>query len=248
MQKELQDIGLSEKEARVYLAALKLGQATAERLAKEAKVNRSTTYVQIESLIKKGLMSTFEEGKKTLFAPESPVRLKRLFEMKRREQEAHEQKLEHILPELSRLFEGAGERPLVRFYSGKEGIASMREEALALPKGEEILVIYSYDSLFGLFSKEEADAFTRKRIERGIKVRHIYTRKAGKLPDAGKSPLLSRRFLPVEKMPLSSDFFIYRNNVAIMALKGPVFGVVIESKEIADSFRALFSVIWGLAA
>ena len=51
---------------------------TAEKLAKHAKVNRSTTYVQLESLMKVGLMSTHEEGKKTMFAPESPELLKRL--------------------------------------------------------------------------------------------------------------------------------------------------------------------------
>ena len=67
MLKELQDLGLSEKEARVYL-----GQTTADKLAKHAKVNRSTTYVQLESLMKVGLMSTHEERKKTVFAPESP--------------------------------------------------------------------------------------------------------------------------------------------------------------------------------
>jgi len=72
MLKELQDLGLSEKEARVYLAALELGQTTADKLAKHAKVNRSTTYVQLESLMKVGLMSTHEERKKTVFAPESP--------------------------------------------------------------------------------------------------------------------------------------------------------------------------------
>ncbi|MBI4087815.1 TrmB family transcriptional regulator, partial [Candidatus Kaiserbacteria bacterium] len=70
MPKELEDLGLSEKEARVYLAALELGQNTAERIAKQASVNRSTTYVQLDSLMKMGLISTHEEDKKTLFAPE----------------------------------------------------------------------------------------------------------------------------------------------------------------------------------
>ena len=52
MLKELQDIGLSEKEARVYLAALEIGRATADQLAKHAKIVRPTTYVQLQSLMK----------------------------------------------------------------------------------------------------------------------------------------------------------------------------------------------------
>src|ERR1700689_5744541 len=112
MLKELQDIGLSEKEARVYLASLELGRTTAEKLAKHAKVNRSTTYVQIESLMKKGLMSTYEEDKKTYFAPESPELLKRLLSKQRDELQSKERDLSSILPALLQQFEGAGERPV----------------------------------------------------------------------------------------------------------------------------------------
>src|SRR5689334_22685697 len=106
MLKELEDIGLSEKEARVYLAALELGRTTAEKLATQAKVNRSTTYVQLESLMQKGLMSTYVEGKKTYFAPESPEFLRQVFVKQQAELAAKKGGLEQILPELVHLFEG----------------------------------------------------------------------------------------------------------------------------------------------
>ena len=53
-EKELQDLGLSEKEAKVYLTALEMGAETAQNIAKKANVNRATTYVQIDSLKAKG--------------------------------------------------------------------------------------------------------------------------------------------------------------------------------------------------
>ena len=93
MLKELQEIGLSEKESRVYLASLELGPATAERLSTQAKVNRSTTYVQLESLMKSGLVTTYEEGKKTFFSPESPELLKRLLLIQKDEMTARERDL-----------------------------------------------------------------------------------------------------------------------------------------------------------
>src|SRR5437868_13388020 len=120
MLKELQDMGLSEKEAKVYLAALELGPTTAEKLAIQAKVNRSTTYVQLESLMEKGLMSTYEEGKKTFFAPESPELLRRLLTLKKDEVVARERDLTRFLPDLLRQFEGAGEKPVVRLFPGKD--------------------------------------------------------------------------------------------------------------------------------
>jgi len=51
---ELQKLGLSDKESKVYLASLELGPAPIAAIAKQASVNRPTTYVIIESLIKKG--------------------------------------------------------------------------------------------------------------------------------------------------------------------------------------------------
>src|SRR5580692_1306205 len=110
MLKELQDVGLAEKEARVYMAALEIGRATADQLAKQSKIVRSTTYVQIESLMKKGLMSTYEEGKKTYFAPESPEYLKRLLLKQKDDLSLKERDLTSLLPDLLRQFEGAGER------------------------------------------------------------------------------------------------------------------------------------------
>src|SRR3990167_4868713 len=93
MLKELQDIGLSEKESRVYLAALELGRATADQLAKQAKIKRPTTYVQLESLMKMGLMSTYEEDKKAYFAPESPELLRRLLHKQKENIESKERDL-----------------------------------------------------------------------------------------------------------------------------------------------------------
>ncbi len=244
MIKELQDFGLSEKEARVYLAALEIGRATADQLAKHSKIVRSTTYVQLESLMKMGLMSTYEEGKKTYFAPESPEYLKRIFELKRSEFETKQKELEELLPGLSRMYESAGDKPVVRFFSGKEGITAMREDTLTLKKDDEIRIIYSLDQLASVYSISELGVYTKKRVDRGIQVRSIYTKSDGPLSKDDITPLTERRYLPPDRMPLSSDFFIYGNKVAAMALRGHVFGVIIESKEIADSFRTLFGLIW----
>lgn len=245
MLKELRDIGLSEKEAKVYLSSLEIGRATADQLAKHSKIVRSTTYVQIESLMKKGLMSTYEEGKKTFFAPESPEYLKRIFDLKRKEFEAKESELQSFLPELIRKFEGAGERPVVRFFSGKEGVTAMRDEALNdLKKGDSLLVMYSYDELFKFYAKEEIYSFSEKREKKGINLKIIYSRIAGKLPLDTRGTNSERRFMPVEKFSLETDIFIFGDKVGLMALRGAVFGVVVESGAIANTMRKLFDISW----
>ena len=77
---ELQKIGLSHKEAKVYLANLELGQSSVQNIAKKASVNRATTYVILNSLIEKGLCSTFMQNKKTFYAASDPEQLETIFE------------------------------------------------------------------------------------------------------------------------------------------------------------------------
>lgn len=244
MLKELQEFGLSEKEARVYLAALELGKATADQLAKQAKVNRSTTYVQLEALIKKGLASSYEEDKKTYFAAESPEYLRRLFEKNKQEFEQKQKELEKLLPGLKHLFETAGERPRVRFFEGKEGIITMREEFLKT-KDKEIEVIYSFDAIEKNFTKEEREEYLKRRTAKGIKVRAIYTRFSGQMLEPPQ--LTEYKFIPENLFPIDVDVIIYGNNIGIAALKNKLIGVIIENEDIANSFRSIFNLAWQAA-
>lgn len=68
----LKNIGLSDKGARVYLAALELGAASVQSIARKAKVARPTTYLFLDELVKRGLATQYTEGERTQFVAESP--------------------------------------------------------------------------------------------------------------------------------------------------------------------------------
>jgi sugar-specific transcriptional regulator TrmB len=237
----LEEFGLTEKEAAVYGAALELGAATADQLANQSGIKRSTTYLQIEQLQEKGLMSTFEQGKKTLFTPESPENLERLLEKQKRDIELKQDILKKELPQLSQLFDSAGERPVMRFFQGKDGIITLKEESLKV-KEKLLLVISSNDDIQALFSKEERD----KRAKANISTRLLYTRREGKFTEmAHKGSHFA--FLSPEKLNLGTDIVIFDNSVGIMTLKGNLHGVLIESKEITKSMRSIFELLWSQA-
>ncbi|HEU0050855.1 MAG TPA: helix-turn-helix domain-containing protein, partial [Patescibacteria group bacterium] len=71
----LMECGLTRKEADVYLALLELGPTGAQEIGKRADVNRTTTYLCLEMLKRRGLVSHFDEAKKLCFSAESPERL-----------------------------------------------------------------------------------------------------------------------------------------------------------------------------
>ena len=118
-------LGLSDKEAKVYLALLELGATTVIQIAQKAGVNRPTAYVQIETLTGLGLVSSYMKGKKRFFAAEPPERLGELIELKKSEIKDQQDRLQEILPELEMLFTTSGERPIVRFFEGREGIKAI---------------------------------------------------------------------------------------------------------------------------
>lgn len=119
MENILQQLGLSDKEAKTYLASLELGSATAQEIAKKTNLKRPTVYFVINRLIQLGLMSSFEKGKKTYFTAESPERLIALAARQRRKVVALEEELQNILPQLNNLFQLSGEKPRCVFLRAK---------------------------------------------------------------------------------------------------------------------------------
>ena len=242
---DLKQLGLSDKEAKVYLAVLELGPASVVQISQSSGINRPTTYVQIQSLTKLGLMSSYTKGKKQFFAAEPPERLKEL--VRAREQEVNEQRgrLGEILPQLQIIFDTAEERPKVRFYEGKEGIRSMAADIFSR-KTKEIFTISSAELFKEIFTQEEHVEFEQLRRKYKIKVKHLYNSKKGAL-SSSRSSTVEDRFIPFEKFPITSGIDIYQNKISAFTLKGKLIGVIIESSEISDTMRSLFNLAWEAA-
>jgi len=242
---DLKQLGLSDKEAKVYLAVLELGPSTAIQIAQKADINRPTAYVQIEALMKMGLMSSHEKGKKTYFAAEPPERLRELVRIKQSEVEDQGKRLKKILPELQTLFDSAEERPKVRFYEGKEGLMAMQEDIFKLRK-QEIVGVYSADFYEKLFTKEEKKRINDLRKRRGIRGRGLYTRGSGPFTEA-PPPTIQDRFVPASKFPFVSGMDIYGDKVALFSQRGKIVGAVVENQDIADTMRSIFNLAWEAA-
>lgn len=240
---ELKKIGLTENEARVYLALLELGSETAQEVAKKAGVKRATTYVQLEALMKMGLVTSFEKNKKTLFRAEDPEHLVKITEREKKLAHERENALEEILPELGKLYLSSGERPRVRFFEEVEGLKTMQAEFLK-SGAKEVESFSSADDVLKIFPNL-AEEYTARKIKRGVKSKIIYTSSRGAfLKPHDEATLREARFVPPDKFPLSCDIAIYGNTVAISVLKNKIFGVVIENKDIADSMRSFFALAW----
>ncbi len=239
MLNELIKMGYSEKEAKIYLASLELGQATVQEIAKKAGVNRPTAYFVIEGLIKDGLLSSFHKAKKQYFTAAEPARLLDILEREKDNIQEKNQTLIKLLPELQSLYKKGG-KPVVRYYEGKEGIATMVREFLEAAKGT-VRMVYSYDSVSKLFEKLERERWQNTRLKKNVKTKVLYTRKEGELES---TPLSERRKIPYEKFPVACDIAIYNDKIRMASLKERLSGIIIEDKELAEAMKAIFEMAW----
>ncbi len=243
LQQELEKIGLSEKEAKVYLAALELGQAPVQDISKKSGVNRATTYVILESLMKKGVITTTEQGKKRLFVAESPQSLSHIIDEQREELEKKSEQLAAMMANLESVYNLHPNKPIVRFYEGKEGLKTILEERLKdAPK--EVKVFFSKEDVHNVFSEDEMNAYREKRKKRGTFYKGIYSIKE----EDHSSEYSTGEWQQIdhEKYPIYSDIAVYNDKVSISNLRGQVSGIVIENKAVADSISTIFSLITDL--
>jgi HTH-type transcriptional regulator, sugar sensing transcriptional regulator len=242
---QLKSLGLSDKEAKVYLAMLELGPATVMDISTKAGINRPTTYVEIDSLRKRGLAAAHKKGSKRLFGAESPEQFE--FYLVREMQAIDEKKelLGKMLPDLKAMYNLGEKKPQVRFFEGLEGLMKMQDEFLKA-KPYEILAITSADDVLKVFPRQ-MENYSPERVKRKIPSRVIYTSVKGDFLKAGNVKALRQtRFISPDKMPFHADITIFGDAVAIAALKGNLSGAIIEHKEIAASFKGLFEFAWGI--
>ena len=156
LEKYLQDIGLNEKEAILYISLLSVENSSVLDLSKKTKLNRSTTYVILESLAKKGLVTETTVGKKTHYQAESPERLETYVEQRKIMLEEQAKRLRDIIPQIKSVQREGGERPVVKFFEGREGIISSIEDMYEKDdSGGEIYLMYPKDLLLEIFSEAE---------------------------------------------------------------------------------------------
>jgi sugar-specific transcriptional regulator TrmB len=248
LEQELVKVGLTEKEAKVYLAALELGPSTAQSIAAKATVNRPTTYVMIESLIKRGLMSSFEKGKKRFFVATEPTNLSRLLDAELVALSAKRLHIERTLPSLISLSLSA-ETPKVELYEGKVGLLNVHHDLINIAKRTgSIDNIAAIDNSRLVTSEEEMQPLWDEIVKNNIRVRTIYS-KTGPPQEYPQSKSLNwqARRLPIDKFNFTGELSIYGDRVAALAFRKHEIAVVIQSQDIADTMRALFELAWTAA-
>lgn len=239
---ELQKLGLSSEEAKVYIATLEIGGGAVSVIAKRANIHRVSCYHTIEKLIKKRLLSQYDKGGTKCFAPEPPEQLQKIGEEKLNVAKS-------LVPQLSSLINSVGFKPKIRFYEGREGVKRVFTESLS---AQEEILEYSNLKTLTEFFPDFFREYSNIKLKNKIKTRYLSpnTTKGVKhvldfLPQDYDTNLIEILLVNKDQFLFENEILIFNNSVGIVSLnKEELLGLIVESPTFARTQKAVFDLAW----
>ena len=237
----LKDLGLEEKEIKIYLAALEGSPCSVIDLSKRTEMERTSIYNFINGMIQKGIIVPTAIGNKFLYSAAQPEELVNLLDKKK-------ERLLEILPELALMFTKSGsKKPKIRFYEGAEGIKKIYYNLIE-EKGGELLFYSSVETMYKELSTTFWDNWIKKKVKSGIPSRGISPSDqfvtGNYSMDVNKKALRDLITVSEKEFPIKNEIMVYKNKMTLVSFGEEKMGVLIESEQIADTQRAIFDLLW----
>ena len=228
----LKKIGLSDHEVKIYLVLLRLGSVTATKLAQETDIDRATTYRFLSSLIERGLVGYVVLNNVKYFKAAHPRKISE-------DLKTLKENYDDILPELESLLKLPREDTKVELYKGKEGLKTIMKDVLREKKpytfvGEVEKVFTELPSYIIQWLKQ----VERSNIKGKLICRAGTSFKVAKTESYR---LISKEFLS------KISTWTYGSKTALFIWSKPLFGVLIDNKDVTKSNLLLFNFLWSLA-
>jgi sugar-specific transcriptional regulator TrmB len=235
----LKEIGLSEYETDIYLSLLENGEISAYVLADKTGMYRQATYDALNRLMEKGFVSAIKEGKSQSFKAVNPEIILEYLNEKT-------ESFRSILPELNEMQKKSKSSIIVETYKGRDVLRVYFKDIInVLNKGGELLCTAVDEGLahFGSrYWKTIVEQYERDMFKLGIKEKVMIKRGGAKLFMKGTT---TYRIIP-DKYFNPNPTCIYGNTVSIFIWGNPCNLIIIRSKEVADSYRKQFELMWKL--
>lgn len=233
------EMGLTDEEAKVYLASLSVGTNPASTVARSCDLKRETCNYTLKKLVTKGLISTILRGWATFYTAEPPEKLLTIAQSRLLN-------ITKTVPLLNQLVNQKGSKQAkVKMYQGTSWIETVMEDVLKSPG--EALTYTNLGAMLAIFG-DKVTEFREKRKQAHVTSRTIstYSPEAKKYVTGGTlfegEQIL---FVNNQEFIFGSDVLIYGDKVAIISLeKDENYGFIVESASFARTQQAIFDLAW----
>lgn len=239
LSKNLQQLGFSESEAKVYLALLEIGFCTTGPIIKKTGLHRNIVYETLDKLVAQGLVSQIIQRGKKHFRVLSPEKILK-------QEKSQLDLAQKVVPELVKLQKQEKQEVIV--YEGIEGFQNAHLDAIEqIEKNSTIHVLIAGAQKWYENMKDSLKKFEKIRIAKNIKIKiTALESQREEMKIQQKRSLFEVRFLP-QKFDNPSDAAVYGDITLIMVYGQPVFVIMIKNPRIAQSFKQYFDIFWKTA-
>lgn len=231
----IQSLNLTPSQAKVYLAALELGQASMQDLSRKSEVKRTTIYKFIDDLKDRNLITEIKRKTRKFYSAVPPEQLVEL-------QKNRLQELNDLLPQLKAIENSSVTKPRVLFYEGIDAVKELYSDTL---KERKPIVGWSDLSKTRNALGKFIDEYPDERARRNITLKWI-------IPDSVDAREFTRRdygllretkFLPNANFKI--DVNIYGDKVSLVnAHSTNPFAVLIQNQDVADTLKEAWQQLW----
>ena len=239
---KLQSVGLSDKQARVYVTALFLGPSAVQKIAAEADINRAITYVILYELQNLGLVTESIRGKKTVFVAEPAESIEKHIEAQEKSLQAKRAELNALMPKLREVTRSStgDDVPSVRFYSGKLESEEIQKAFIRKAKpGSTIYQITNIDETLKR-SPDYLEKDLSSSQSKNLTTKLLYSYSGGDIVSTSKYLRKTKKI----NEAVNTDITIYEDGVVVSNYDNENSGVLIESTKLASSMKQLFELAW----
>ncbi|MDP2750035.1 MAG: helix-turn-helix domain-containing protein [Nanoarchaeota archaeon] len=242
LQNSLQKMGLTPGEAEVYNALVELGMSSTGNITKKADIASSKVYEVLQRLQKKGLASFIIKNGVRYYDATPPERIIDFLVEKKDEIVRSQEEIKKIIPFINEKRKEGQEKNQTIVYTGLQGAKIVLNEILEA--GKKGITNYGYGTdadPYVEYLPHDINKFTKQAQKYKFKTKLLFAK-------GFKSPNTSAqiKFLPKEYLPPVRTM-IYGDKVAIVNFSKPITTIIIQNKQVAESYKKHFELLWKIA-
>ncbi|MEN9558640.1 MAG: Sugar-specific transcriptional regulator TrmB [Candidatus Parcubacteria bacterium] len=229
-------VGLTEKEARMFMALSALGEGTASAIAKAAGVKRSIAYFTLQRLVASGFAQEIDGHRVKRYAAVPVMRLLQHVQ-------ANVENLRMMIPLLNAMQHGRGKAPRIELFEGKDAILPVYRSMESARRSSYFTCWNRVQAVFPEEVQRWSASAANPRNPNKVKNLIVNDRAGQEMAKAlAGNPKQEFRTIPAGAA--------YQMNIGIaddvvaMTSFDPLFVIMIHSKEIAEGASALFDLAW----
>lgn len=238
-------LGLSERQAKIYMSIAKNGPSRVVDIYKMTKIHRTTIEKNLIELVKYKLLSKIKTNKIDLFDITDPIVLTQIVDKKIEESKK-------LVVDINKKFKPQSDEIKVEIFKGINGMYRYNKKIIDYtPKNSTIYYLFTSEKRLMPFNKtkdfhlEYEKARVEKNITRHVIFGHKFLYKKTKKVYKEYFANTKAKVIPTQGSLIS--FFLFPDHVGFEMMFNEPYVLCIRSKKLYNSYKNIFDNVWKTA-